>query len=242
MQKKTIKYLKFLYLVIFVTALVSAITYGVYLALEVFFSVPFPEPFNILNEAFFFMKIVFKLAYIYCFIFAFPMLVWIQRCERKCAGNDNTREAAVYLLTMIMINCFSVLAATVVILVIDPFFQAQTDPPMLWIWELATIAIFVAFAANLPRMAGTVNNDVQEFHVWGYHVHESIFGVCFIIAGILFIFNANNNTVDIIFASFFFVAGGFLFGRDLKDVLAGKFIEKIPDKKDPDEKSEKRLF
>nr|MDO8118711.1 hypothetical protein [Candidatus Sigynarchaeota archaeon] len=242
MEEKTIKYLKFTYLVIFVAALVSAITYGVYLALEFFFTTPFPVPFDVFNVIFFLMKPIFRFTYIYCFIFAFPMLVLIQRCERKCVGKENEKESRLYIVIMIAANCLSILAGTLVIFVVDPFFQAYTDPPMLWTWELGTIIIFVAFAANLPHMAGTVNNDLQEFHVWGYHVHESIFGVWFIIAGILFIFNANNNTVEIIFASFFFIAGGFLFGRDLKDVLAGKFIERIPDKKDPKEKSEKRLF
>lgn len=243
METRTIRWLKFIYLVMFVTALGTACAHGFYSALDVFFREPFPVPWNALNEIFYAAWPIVRFTYVYCFIASFPMLALIHRCEVACTGEnagDARRASRMYVVVMVAWNACAVLLAVVLLLVVDPFFAGQAGTPLLWIWEIVAIVVFIAFAVNLPRLAGTVNDDIQEFHVRGYHVHESIFGVFFIFTGILFLFNVHN-TVDLIFAAFFFVAGGFLFGRDVKDVMAGKFIEKV-DKGSPAEKKERRLF
>ncbi len=228
MKKTTIKKLKYFYLILLVIGLTCAITYGFYRALEVFFRTDFPVPWNILNVLFFTFLPIFHFAYVFCVIVALPLLANIQKCEEKFPEGCG-KAATKYILLLITENIFGALAAITIVFIVDPFFM-KTDPvPNLWVWELPTIIIFIIFAINLPRIAGTVNVDMQELHIRGYHVHESMFGIALFFAAILLIFNARISVVDVIFASFFFVFGGFLFGRDIKDVLAGKYITKVSD-------------
>nr|MDO8109624.1 hypothetical protein [Candidatus Sigynarchaeota archaeon] len=228
MKKTTIKKLKKMYLYMLVVGLTTAITYGFYRALEIFFKTPFPVPWNVLNVLFFAFLPILHFAYAFCFMVAFPLLATIQKCEEKYPEGCG-KAATRYILLLILENALGAISSVAIVLVVDPFFM-NTDPvPVLWAWELPTVVIFVIFAMNLPRIAGTINVDVQELHVKGYHVHESMFGIAFFFAAILLIFNARVSVVDVIFASFFFVFGGFLFGRDIKDVIAGKYITKVSD-------------
>jgi hypothetical protein len=241
MQPATIKKLKFVYLVMLVAGIISAATYGVLLALEIFHEVDFPAPFNVLNRAFFIALPIFHFAYIYCFLVAVPMLATIQKCEEICNKNPALHPVRVFIALFIIENVLGFLG-TFLVLYVDGLLLGILHIPLLWLWEIATIVIFFLLARNLPRIAGTVNVSVQEFHVHGYHVHESMFGLAFIFTAILLVFNARFSAFDLIFASFFFIFGGFLFGRDIKDVMAGNFIEKIKDKKADSEQGEKRLF
>ncbi len=228
MQTTTIKKLKFVYLVMLVAGIISAVTYGILRALEIFH--PYAPPFDGVSRVFFIALPVFHFAYIYCFLVSVPMLVTIHKCEEMCNKHPERHPARVYGTLSVLENVLSFLC-TILVLYVDGVLLGFIHIPMLWLWELATVAIFFVLAKNLPRIAGTVNADVQEFRVHGYHVHESMFGLSFIFGAILLVFNARFSAFDVLFASFFFVFGGFLFGRDIKDVMAGKFIEKIKDKK-----------
>ncbi|MEX2684500.1 MAG: hypothetical protein Q6373_023215 [Candidatus Sigynarchaeota archaeon] len=241
MDPSRIKKLKFVYLVMLVAGLISAITYGVGRALEIFFETDFPQPYDVFNRIFFTGLSVFHFAYIFCFLVAVPMLVTINKCEEICKSKTTGFPMKIFILLVILENSLGFLV-TFILLYIDFMILGILHVPLLWLWELATVGIFFIIARNLPRVAGTVNVDVQEFHVRGYHVHESVFGLAFIFAAILLVFNARFSAFDVLFASFFFVFGGFLFGRDIKDVMAGKFIEKVRDKKAESENAEKRLF
>jgi hypothetical protein len=240
-QLTTIKELKFAYLVMLVAGLVCAITYGVFRALEIFFEVGFPAPYDVLNDMFFVSLPIFHFAYIYGFLVAVPMLATIQKCEEICDKDPARHSARIFVILVMVENVLGFLGAFLV-LYIDDLLLGILHIPLLWVWEIATVGLFFLLARNLPRIAGTVNTSVQEFHVHGYHIHESMFGVAFIFAAILLVFNARFSAFDVLFASFFFIFGGFLFGRDIKDVMAGKFIEKIPDKKADSENAEKRLL
>lgn len=224
-----------------VSGLVCAVTYGIGRALEIFFETRFSKPYDVFNDIFFTGLFIFHFAYVFCFLVAVPMLVTIHKCEEMCKSDLTGRPARVFAWLVLIENVLGFLGA-VLLLYIDEMLLGVLHIPLLWLWELATIGMFFVLAKNMPRIAGTVNADVQEFHVRGYHVHESVFGVAFIFAAILLVFNARFSAFDVLFASFFFIFGGFLFGRDIKDVMAGKFIEKIPDKKADSEKREKRLF
>jgi hypothetical protein len=244
MKPSTIKKLKFLYLVMLVAGLISAITYGVYRGLEIFFEDDFPAPYDVFNEMFFATLPVFHFAYIYFTMVAVPMLATIHKCEEtSCTDTSPGATRAIHkFIILVVLENVAGFVGTFLVLYIDQLLLGILHIPVLWIWEIAMIGIFFVIAKNLPRIAGTVNSDVQEFHVRGYHVHESMFGLAFIFAAILLVLNARFSAFDLIFASFFFIFGGFLFGRDIKDVMEGKFIEKIPDKKAEAETKEKRLF
>jgi hypothetical protein len=237
MQPDTIKKLKFVYLVMLVAGLICAVTYGVFRALEIFFEVDFPAPFDVLNDVFFIFLPIFHFA----FLVAVPMLATIHKCEEECKQDPARHSIRKFVILVVVENVLGFFGAFLV-LYIDDLLLGILHIPLLWVWEVATVGIFFVLAKNLPRIAGTVNSDVQEFRVHGYHVHESMFGVVFIFAAILLVFNARFSAIDVLFASFFFIFGGFLFGRDIKDVMAGKFIEKVKDKKTDAEKDEKRLF
>ncbi len=239
MQPYTFKKLKFVYLVMLVAGIISAIVYGFLRALEIFH--PYPPPFDVVSRAFFIALPTFHFAYIYCFLVAVPMLATIEKCEEGCKKNPARHSIRNFVFLVAAENVLGFLGAFFV-LYIDDLLLDIPHIPLLWLWELATVGIFFVLAKNMPRVAGTVNADLQEFHVRGYHVHESMFGIAFIFAAILLVFNARFSAFDVLFASFFFLFGGFLFGRDIKDVMAGKFIEKVKDKKADSEKAEKRLF
>jgi hypothetical protein len=241
MQMAIIKKLKFAYLVMLVAGLICAVTYAVLRALEIFHEVDFPAPFDVLNRAFFIALPIFHFAYIYCILVAVPMLATIQKCEETCNKNPERHPFRAFATLVVIENVLGFIGALLV-LYVDDLFLGILHIPLLWLWEIGTVVIFFLVARNLPRIAGTVNISVQEFHVHGYHVHESMFGLTFIFAAILLVFNARFSAFDLIFASFFFIFGGFLFGRDIKDVMAGKFIEKIKDKKADSEQGERRLF
>nr|MDO8085184.1 hypothetical protein [Candidatus Sigynarchaeum springense] len=242
MQPDTIKTLKFVYLVMLVAGLICAITYGIGRALEIFFETDFPEPYDVFNRIFFTGLVVFHFAYVFCFLVAVPMLVTIHKCEEICKSNPSGHPLRIFAWLVLLENVLGLIVAVLVLYIDEMLHQFGTHIPLLWLWELATVGIFFILARNLPRVASTVNVDVQEFHVRGYHVHESVFGLAFIFAAILLVFNARFSAFDVLFASFFFIFGGFLFGRDIKDVMAGKFVEKVRDKKAESEKAEKRLF
>ncbi len=222
-----------------VAGIISAVVYGVLRALEFFH--PYPPPFDVISEAFYIALPIFHFAYIYCFLVAVPMLVTIHKCEEMCNKHPERHLTRAYGMFALLENVLGFLGA-VLVLYVDDLLLGVLHIPLLWLWELTTVAIFFVLAKNMPRIAGTVNSDVQEFRVHGYHVHESMFGLSFIFAAIMLVFNARFSAIDVLFASFFFVFGGFLFGRDIKDVMAGKFIEKVKDKKADAEQDEKRLF
>ncbi|NMC05788.1 MAG: hypothetical protein GYA24_11275, partial [Candidatus Lokiarchaeota archaeon] len=196
---------------------------------------------DILNRLFFTFLPIFHVAYIYAFLVAVPMLATIHKCEEVCKSDPAGHSLRVFAILVAIENVLGFLGAFL-LLYVDDVLLGILHIPLLWAWEVSMVGIFFIIAKNLPRIAGTVNADVQEFRVHGYHVHESVFGLAFIFAAILLVFNARFSAIDVIFASFFFIFGGFLFGRDIKDVMAGKFIEKVKDKAADVEKDGKRLF
>ena len=225
MKKATVKVLKLIYLLVLCVGITSAITYGMYLALQVFFTVL--SDTNIFKITFFFLFPVFHYAYIFCFLVAYPMLATMHKLE-ECCMEGSGKKATKWIIIMILENVLGLIVTASIIYVVDPMFLIYGPVHNLWIWELPTIILFIIFAMNLPRIAGTLNASMEQFHLFGYHVHESMFGIIYFFAAILLVFNARVSVIDLIFASFFFVFGGFLFGRDFKDVMAGKFIEKLP--------------
>ena len=224
MKKETTKVLKKFYLIVLCIGLTSAITYGIYLALRVFFEVL--DDANIFKIGFNFLLPVFHYTYIFCFILAYPMLATIHKCE-ECCMDGSERTATRYVVWMVIEHAIAIVFTTIIVMFIDPALNPCGPVPSMWAWELPTLLLFIVFAINLPRIAGTLNADIVQFHIFGYHMHESVFGIFYFCAAILLVFNARVSVVDLIFASFYFVFGGFLFGRDIKDVMAGKFIEKV---------------
>jgi len=228
MVRTAIKILKLIYLLMLCVGLTSAITYGMYLALDVFFAVL--DQANVFRITFYFLFPIFRYAYTFCILVAYPMLATIHKCEQAC-NNGTGKKPTKYIILAILENVLGGIVAAVLIYIIDPMFVIYIfkiyPVPYLWAWELPTIVLFIIFAMKLPSIAGTINEDKQELHLFGYHVHESMFGVIYIFAALLLVFNARVSVIDLIFASLFFVFGGFLFGRDIKDVMAGKFIEKL---------------
>jgi hypothetical protein len=223
------KRLKILYLIIFCASVASALYHGFQLALAIFFAPAWPAPWAGFRAAYYITYPIFTFLYIYCFIVSFPMLLLVQKYEEAIvAGTPRTRrKAAGYLAALIAGHVIVIGLTYLLVTVVEPIFMAP-DHHWLWVYEMVAFALFFLVARFLPKFSSSVNNQVQEFHIHGYHVHESMFGLFFIFASILFIFNAVN-TVDLIFAGLFAIVGGFFFGRDLKDVLASKFIEKIKD-------------
>jgi hypothetical protein len=119
-----------------------------------------------------------------------------------------------------------VLGCIFICFIVGPYFVDPGPHHLLWVWELGALFAFVLFAINLPKIVGTVNGEIKELHINGYHVHESVFGMIYIIAALLIIFNGPSNMVDMLYSSLFLLMGGFFFGRDIKDVAVGKFIVK----------------
>ncbi|MFX0102697.1 MAG: hypothetical protein ACFFCS_24230 [Candidatus Hodarchaeota archaeon] len=233
MQTSLINKLKLVYLVILIGGLFAAIFYGVQEALEVYFTERFPPPFGIHYDIYWIMRPISRFIYIYFSTLSFPMLVTIQNLQDKLMGTeDKQKTIQKFILKVIIENIGAILLSLYIIIVLDVVLSAEMKP-FLWVYEVIIIVLVIIFSLNLPKIANTVNNDIREFHLWGYHLHESLFGIFFMIAALFFIFNANSNLVDLIFASFFLIMGGFLFGRDIKDVMEGKIIEKI--KKEPED-------
>ena len=218
--------IKLVYLILLVCGIIAAIVHGISLAMQKFTETIIANDMilEILNEIHFY----FNFAYILCSTVSFLVLSSISKYEKKIQVNKPF-EIKKALGKFIILTITGAIFSTLVVYIIEPYFTTSDALPMLWAWEFGAIVIFVLFAVNLPGIAGTVNDDIKEFHVFGYHVHESIFGIVYIVAAILLVFNSFGNVVDLLYASLFFLFGGFLFGRDIKDVIAGKFIVKLED-------------
>lgn len=231
MQQALINKLKLVYLVILIGGLTSAIIYGVQKALEIYFITRFPPPFGIHTDIYNMSKPVFRFIYIYFITLSFPMLITIQNLQDRLTNSQGNESKVIrnFFLKFILENIGAIVLSLFIILILDSILSAGKIP-FLWVYEIAIIVLVIIFSLNLPKIANTVNNDIREFHLWGYHLHESLFGIFFMIAALFFIFNANSNLVDLIYASFFLIMGGFLFGRDIKDVMEGKIIEKVKEK------------
>jgi hypothetical protein len=202
--------------------LISAIVHGVCLALDVFVRPlvvgAFPPLMAFLDKVHACIRFAFILGSTLGWI-NLPVLHHLEEREKRLRSGT----FAVFLLGL---ESAIVLGCICLYFIVGPYFTAPGPHHLLWIWELGALFAFVMFAINLPRMAGTVNGEIQELHINGYHVHESVFGIIYFIAALLMIFNGPSNMVDMLYSSLFFLMGGFFFGRDIKDVMAGKFIVK----------------
>jgi hypothetical protein len=88
-----------------------------------------------------------------------------------------------------------------------------------FVFSLILICLFVL------NMAGKQNTIWQRLYVFGFHIHESTFGILLILIGVPYIMTIGNvYTFQFFMGSGLIVTGVTLIGKDWKDVVKGDFV------------------
>ncbi|MHA1340501.1 MAG: hypothetical protein ACTSRZ_10235 [Promethearchaeota archaeon] len=106
------------------------------------------------------------------------------------------------------------------------FSKINISPSLLQgIYIYAMALFFVANAFLIALMAGNLTEEMTRTYIFGYHVHESTFGILLVIIGVpLMALAPNYATFSFLYGGSFFVAGIFLIGRDWRDVASGELL------------------
>ena len=105
---------------------------------------------------------------------------------------------------------------------------------------LSIMFIYALFFRLMPIYATKHQGKYEKSAVRGYHIHENAFGIILIVLGFICVFTGwwwwqiNHWGLNFLkehllqfFGLFCMILGGFLIGRDYRDFLKSKFIEKL---------------
>ncbi|GAB4307994.1 MAG: hypothetical protein Kow0069_05870 [Promethearchaeota archaeon] len=88
-----------------------------------------------------------------------------------------------------------------------------------------SVAFGMAFVACVVALlSGSVGEDLTRRYLAGYHLHESVVGLYFLLIGVPLLAWSPFYSAEFAVGSAFVTAGVFLFGRDWKDLVAGDIL------------------
>jgi hypothetical protein len=92
----------------------------------------------------------------------------------------------------------------------------------IYIYTFCLGTISVAFL--IAFVAGNVTEDFMRNYIKGYHIHESVVGIYFILIGVPIMATTEFFNIRFSLGNSFLIAGIFLIGRDWKDIVKGNIF------------------
>ncbi len=122
--------------------------------------------------------------------------------------------------------------------------------------NLSIMFIYALFFTLMPVYAIKFQGKYERSSIRGYHVHENLIGILLIVSGPFCVFtgwwwweidawgiNFLKLHLLLYFGVFCIILGGFLIGRDHKDIIKLKFIEKVEARRvNPDFNNRKKFY
>ncbi|MHA1376774.1 MAG: hypothetical protein ACTSRG_00145 [Candidatus Helarchaeota archaeon] len=119
---------------------------------------------------------------------------------------------------------FLIVTPIIAFAVLFPSFSVPTV--ILLTVDILSVSFILWILLALPHITAKLGDEIIEIDFLGYHFHESIFGIGFIIPGFFFVIHGTI-LIDTLFGCYIMLAGSFLIGRDIEDVKKFKIVEKI---------------
>src|SRR5271157_29552 len=92
--------------------------------------------------------------------------------------------------------------------------------------ELALLCDYVYLCVKLPRIVGDLIGTFGRFYVGKWRVHESVFGLLWVMVGAAFLIFGTDG-FDHLIGGLYILFGAFIIGRDYQDVRNFEFFEKV---------------